>query len=89
MITTFFITIINGFLNYTVGLLPTGSLPAGVVSAFDYIVSALTVWNYLFPVDTLLTIVIIVTFINIFLFQYGLAMKILIMVAGRNRAPHQ
>jgi len=53
MILTFLLNAIYSFITFTVSLLPVGSLPAPVSSAFIYIVSILNSFNYIFPIDTL------------------------------------
>jgi len=88
MILNAFVLIANALLQTMVNILPVGSLPTGITTGFDYIVSILTIFNYLFPIDTLLTIVVLMAIINIVLYQYGLAMIILRFVVGRNRTPH-
>lgn len=88
MIFNAFILIANGILQGMVSILPVGALPDAITTGFDYIISILTIFNFLFPIDTLLTIVVLMAIINIILYQYGLAMIILRFVVGRNRTPH-
>jgi len=56
MITTFFVTIGANFYSILIGLLPTGTLPAGVSSSIVTIVSSMYRFNALLPVDTLFTV---------------------------------
>jgi len=88
MIFTVIFTILSSVIGFAISLLPTGGLPAGVTSAFAYIVTTLTVFNYIFPIDTLFSIVIFVATLHIALNSYGLSMLVLRLVVGRNRTPH-
>lgn len=54
MITAFILTIFLGFVNFVVGFLPTGNLPAAIGTAFTYFISLLNTFSFVIPVDTLL-----------------------------------
>lgn len=63
MITTLILTAITNFTKAISGLMSTGGLPAAALSAMTYIVHVLHGFEGLFPVTTLITIIIaVVTF---------------------------
>jgi len=53
MITTFILTIFSSFVGFLLSLLPTGSLPVAISTAFNYFVGILSAFTYVFPVVTL------------------------------------
>lgn len=60
MISTFFLSIFNGFVNLLVGFLHTGHLPAAIGSAFTYFASLLNLFSYIVPVDTMLQAAVLI-----------------------------
>jgi len=63
MIITFFLNILNAFIGFMLGLLPTGNLPAAIESSFLTIWGTLNTFSYIFPIGTLLAAIgIIIAF---------------------------
>jgi len=54
MITSFFLAIFLSFIMLLVSLLPTGSLPDAMASAFAYFLGVANAFSYVIPVATLL-----------------------------------
>jgi len=65
MITSFFLNLLFGFFSLILGFLPTGSLPAGFVSALNYFWSLMNSFSYLIPMDTILQAVLVVLFFDL------------------------
>jgi len=72
MITTFFLTIFFSLLSLFVNFLPTGDLPAGIAEGLAYFWGILNTFNYIFPISTLLTILLIVLSFNTAFWVWGL-----------------
>jgi len=53
MIATFILNLVANFYSLLFEWLPTGSLPTGVASGVNTVVSYMYGWNALFPIDTL------------------------------------
>lgn len=60
MISTFFLTLFNSFINLLLGLLPTGDLPTEISSAIMYFFAVANQFTYVFPVYTLIQAIIVV-----------------------------
>jgi len=60
MISTFFLSIFSGFVGLLVALLPTGSLPTSIATAFAYFVGVVNAFSYVVPIDTLIQAVLVV-----------------------------
>lgn len=54
MITTFLLYIGLSFVNFIIGFLPVGNLPATITTAFAYFMSVVNSFSFVVPVDTLL-----------------------------------
>jgi len=72
MITTFLLTILYSLLNLLVGFLPIGSLPAPISSALTYFVGILNTFNFFFPIDTLLTVLVFAVGFHAIIYLYHL-----------------
>jgi len=60
MIATFFLTILNSFLNLLLGFLPTGTLPTEVSGAITNIWGLINAFSYLIALDTFITVLLLV-----------------------------
>lgn len=56
MIITFLLAIVNIFVSFLLGFLPTGSIPTSIILYFSYLVGFLTAFNWFFPIDQLLLV---------------------------------
>jgi len=56
MIVTFILQIAYAFINFLIGFLPVGSLPPQITTALTYFVGVINSFNFLFPIDTLITV---------------------------------
>jgi len=59
MIVTFFINLISDFFSLLYTVFPLGDLPEEVVLGWNYLVSLLWSFDWLFPTETLLTLFIL------------------------------
>lgn len=50
----------SAFLLLILNFLPTGSLPTEVIDSVEYVIGAMKAWDFLLPVDTLLSAVLVV-----------------------------
>jgi len=53
MITTLLLFVFNAFVGFLLGLLPTGTLPTVITTAFAYFVGVMNAFSYVIPVATL------------------------------------
>jgi len=83
MITGFFITVITAIANAFVGLLPVYDLPTQWTSAVATIWGLANTVSYLFPLATLVQILVIVVFLHVSVFVWHLTIKIYHMIRGR------
>lgn len=60
MITTFFLSILYGFITLVIGFLPTGNLPNEITQAFAYFLGVVNTFSYVVPVDTLLQAALVI-----------------------------
>lgn len=60
MISTFLLNMASGFLGLLAGLLPTGSLPAGVSTSITNIWGMVNAFSYLIALDTMLQVLLLV-----------------------------
>jgi len=56
MISTFFLSVFNSFLNLLLGLLPTGHIPTDLSNAFVSLWGVINTFSYLIAVDTLIQV---------------------------------
>lgn len=54
MISSFFLTIFNGFIKLLLNILPTGSLPNEITASVAYIFGIANAYSFIIPVGTLL-----------------------------------
>jgi len=60
MISTFFLTILYGFVSLITNFLPTGNLPSEISTAIDYLWAIGNSFSYVIPIDTLLQALLLV-----------------------------
>jgi len=65
MIVTVFLNFCYLFLSGLIGLLPVGSLPAGVATAFAYFVGVINAFSYVVPVQTLFQALAVVVGVDV------------------------
>lgn len=59
MIIAFLLEALLGFLNFLLSFLPTGELPTQISTALTYIMGTMATFNWLLPIDTLLTVAVL------------------------------
>lgn len=82
MITSFFISILSAFVTFIVALLPSGSLPSGVSSAVTAAVGYIQVFDFLFPVGTLFTVLAAAIVFHLAMFLWSMLLWIISLVRG-------
>lgn len=72
MITTFLLTLLNSFIAFLLGLLPSGHLPASILSGIGYLWSLINAFTYVIPVQTLLAALLLMIAVDAALFLWRL-----------------
>jgi len=83
MITGFILQIFYTLVAFFIGLLPVIAIPSGWLNALTLIWSYVNQFNYLFPVQTLLTVLLFALAFHVALLLLSLAMWIIHLVRGR------
>lgn len=78
-----FLLLIYGLLALVSSVLPTGSLPAVVSSGFSTIVGYMNVVNGFFPVDTLLSLMVLTLQVDAVLLAVWLVLFVINYARGR------
>jgi len=82
MITTFLLQILSSFLNFIVGLLPTGNLPTAISSSITSIWGYVNAFSYVVAVQTLIQVVVLVIAFDIGMLLWHLIQWIIRKVPG-------
>lgn len=83
MITTLLLLIITYFMNFLCFILPTWQIwPQSLLDGLTYFFQQLAVFNFIFPVDTLFTVLIFILNFEILYFTAKLTMKLFNYIRG-------
>jgi hypothetical protein len=83
MIVTFILNIFYRFILTVISVLPTASaLPSAVDTALTYVFSLMWYLNYLLPIDTLVTILLLALTFHLALALWSLGYRIIGIVRG-------
>lgn len=78
-----FILLTFGLFIGLLNILPTAdALPSGIDNAFGYVIKTMKAWDFLFPITEMLTLTLIVIIIEVALWNWGVAWKIVKFVRG-------
>lgn len=83
MIVSAFIYLISGFLGIIVFILPTWTVwPTTLLTGLTYFFSSLAKLNFLFPIDSLFTVILFLINFEVLFFTSKLIMKIFNYIRG-------
>jgi len=82
MITGILITIVATVFTFIVSLLPTIPLPTGITDALTLIWSYINMFSFLFPVDTLLTVLVLALLYHIIFLFWDMGLWIIGVIRG-------
>jgi len=82
MITGFFIQIIAAVVLFALAILPTGDLPSGITDALVLIWSYINMFSFLFPVDTLLSVLLLAFLYHGILLLFDMALWVIGLIRG-------
>jgi len=83
MITGFILQIFYAFVAFFVGLLPAIAIPQGWLNALTLIWGYVNQFNYLFPVQTLLTVLLFALAFHVALLLLSFGLWIIHLIRGR------
>jgi len=70
MITSFIVSTFVFLIGFIINLLPTGVLPVDVANAISWLQGILNTFNFIFPISTLFTVLILVVSVDIALWVF-------------------
>lgn len=82
MITSFLLSILNGFLNMLLQVLPAGALPDSIASSFSSVWGYVNAFSYVVAVDTLILVVVLVVAFDLILLGWSFVNWIIRKVPG-------
>jgi len=83
MITDLFLYLITLFINLMVFILPTWTLwPDSLLTGLTYFFTQLAVFNFIFPVDTLFTVILFIINFEVYYLSAKLIMKLFNYLRG-------
>jgi len=82
MITGFLLSILYTVIAFFVGLLPIIAMPSGWTDALSLIWSYLNSFSFLFPVATLVSVLVFAVAFHLVLLTYDLSLKVYHMIRG-------
>lgn len=83
MITTLFLTLVNLILSLLITILPEWTVwPATLTTGLNYLFGQLATFNFLFPVDTLFTVLLFIINFEVLYLTAKLATKLINFLRG-------